>query len=87
MTVPSFYDPKRIGQLYKTDPNTAIAEGLAAGLSSAANDPRRVLLLLVDPQIDFIHSDGALSVPGAIEDTQRTLEWIYQHTDHITVGK
>jgi len=34
--------------------------------------------------VDFIHKDGALSVPGAIEDTRRTIEWIFSHAAEIT---
>jgi len=35
-------------------------------------------------QIDFIHTDGSLSVPGAITDTRRLIEFIYVNTGQIT---
>jgi nicotinamidase-related amidase len=38
----------------------------------------------VDAQVDFVHEDGALSVPGAVADTRRTIEWIYRHLGEIT---
>ena len=83
-TYPSFYNPDRVGTLAPPDTPAAIAAGLAAGLPPAESDARRVILLLVDPQVDFIHPDGALSVPGAVEDTRRTVAWIYRHAAEIT---
>lgn len=85
MTIlPPFYDPSRVGQLYIPDTATAISTGLATNMSAADNDSLRVLLLLVDMQVDFIHTDGALSVPGAVEDARRTIEWIYENTPTLT---
>ncbi len=84
MDMPTFYDPGKVGQLYAPDAQTAIGTNLPADLTPAARDTRRVILLLVDPQVDFIHPDGALSVPGAVEDTQRTIRWIYEHAGKIT---
>lgn len=83
-TFPAFYTPERIGQLTPPDVAAAVSAGLAAGLSPAQEDTRRVMLLLVDPQVDFVHPDGALSVPGAVDDTRRTVEWIYRHAGEIT---
>lgn len=82
--IPEFYDPLKVGQLYVPDVNTAIATGQRAGLSPMQGDQRRVILLLVDPQVDFIHEDGSLSVPGAVEDTRRTIEWIFTNIFHIS---
>ncbi len=84
MRPPDFYDPKRVERLERPDVAGAIAAGTAAGLPPAAEDAERVLLLLVDCQIDFIHPDGALSVPGAVEDTRRTIEWLYRRLDRVT---
>jgi nicotinamidase/pyrazinamidase len=81
---PQFYRPERVGTLYAPDTVAAIAEGQATGLPAADRDTRRIMLLLVDPQVDFIHTDGSLSVPGAVEDTRRTIEWIFRHTGAIT---
>lgn len=84
MAFPSFYQPDRVGSSYRPDTERAIAAGLAAGLPPAHEDDPTTLLLLVDPQIDFIHTDGALSVPGAVEDTRRTIEWLFTHAGRIT---
>jgi len=84
MSEPDFYRAVRVGELYPPDSLTAISAGAASGTSPAADDDHRLILLLVDPQVDFIHRDGALSVPGAIEDTRRTIDWIFHNLSRIT---
>lgn len=84
MTFPSFYSADKVGTLFTPDIGAAIQAGQQAGADLSAEDKQRILLLLVDPQVDFIHEDGALSVPGAVADTQRTIEWIFSNLNHIT---
>lgn len=84
MTTPPFYDASRVGQLYIPDTSGAISAGLGTQFAPASDDKLRTLLLLVDMQVDFIHTDGALSVPGAIDDTRRTIEWIFRNTPTLT---
>ena len=84
MPFPPFYDSSQVGRLYPPDTAAAIAAGQAAGLRPAALDDRRILLLLVDAQVDFIHVDGALAVPGAVDDTRRTIEWLYRNIEAVT---
>ncbi len=81
---PAFYKPAMTGQLYLPDLAGAAQAGQLADLPPAAGDKRRVMLLLIDAQIDFVFSDGSLSVPGAVEDTRRIIEWIFEHTGQIT---
>ena len=84
MSLPSFYDSSRVGACFSPDVQAAVDAGLALNLPAAANDDPRVALVLVDMQIDFIHRDGALSVPGAVDDCRRVVEWIYRHVDQIS---
>jgi nicotinamidase/pyrazinamidase len=84
MTLPGYYDPARAAEIYTPDVATATEAGLAAGLSRAADDETRTLLLLIDVQVDFVHPEGALFVPGAPDDTRRTVEWIYENASGIT---
>jgi nicotinamidase/pyrazinamidase len=84
MSIPSFYRPERVGARFTPDLHQAILTGQAAALPPADEDQRRTLLLLVDAQVDFIHEDGTLSVPGAVDDTRRTIEWLLSHASDIT---
>lgn len=81
---PTFYNPAAVGTLYVPDTASAIRQGRVAAQQPASADSHRVILLLVDPQIDFIHRDGSLSVPGAVEDARRTIEWIFTHLSKLT---
>lgn len=84
MRLPDFYQPDRVGTLYRPDIQTIVraAKGVTAPPSS--QDQRRVLLMLVDMQVDFVHADGSLAVPGAVDDARRTIEWLYRNLEHIT---
>ncbi|GAB4482475.1 MAG: hypothetical protein Kow00124_31320 [Anaerolineae bacterium] len=84
MRFPSFYNPQKVGTLYVPDTAGAIQAGREAGARPASADTTRTLLLLVDAQVDFIHEDGALSVPGAVADTRRTIEWLFANLEHVT---
>lgn len=84
MAYPDFYAAERVGKLYTPQSLQAIQAGRSAGYAPAQQDRRRIILLLVDMQVDFVHSEGSLSVPGAVEDAQRTIEFIYRHADKIT---
>ncbi len=84
MTTPDFYEPARVGELYTPASREAIQAGRDLDLPQAAQDERQVALLLVDAQVDFIHPDGALAVPGAVDDTRRTIEWIFTHVTEIS---
>lgn len=83
MTLPSFYDPRNVGRIYKPDLFRVTRDARAAGLPAAAHDQHPYALLLVDFQIDFCHRDGALSVPGAEDDLRRTIEFIYANAARI----
>lgn len=84
MTFPDFYDHARVGTLYAPRMVAAVEAGRAAGLPLSSDDSHRVILVLVDTQVDFIHTDGALSVPGAVADTRRTIEWMFRNTPRLT---
>lgn len=80
----SKYDSKLVGSLYHPRTPEAMAEGRLAGLNVYTEDKEKVMLLLVDPQIDFIHPNRPLTVPGAVDDTRRTIDWIYRNLGHLT---
>ncbi|MCY4537650.1 MAG: cysteine hydrolase family protein [Chloroflexi bacterium] len=84
MFVPAYYDPGKVGTAYKAHIYDAVDAGAGLRLASADSDKRRVALVLVDMQRDFVHRDGALYVPGAIDDCRRIVEWIYRHVAAIS---
>lgn len=84
MNFPTFYDPAKVGSLFVPQTEAAVLEGQKLKLKPSSSDTDRILLLLVDAQVDFIHEDGALSVPGAVDDTRRTIEWIFTNLEKIT---
>jgi len=86
MIFPSLYRPDRVGQLYEPDYQAAYEAGAKVFQKPATADQPRVLLWLVDVQNDFILPPplGRLPVPGAVEDSRRTIEWIYRNVHQIT---
>lgn len=58
--------------------------GRAADLTPAAQDGRRVALVLVDAQHDFVDPAGSLSVPGAQADVARLVGWLYANAGRVS---
>ena len=44
----------------------------------------RIMLVLIDVQVDFVFPEGTLSVEGAVDDTRRTIDWLYHNVGQIT---
>lgn len=82
--LPDFYDPDRIGKLFYPDVATIAAQAEAAGLPPVTEDRTKVLLLIIDMQVDFCHARGTLYVPGALDDVRRVIEFIYRNAEAIT---
>lgn len=80
----AFYQPEKVGKLYVPQTEKAVNQGRNAGVPPSSEDKKKIILLLVDAQVDFVHEDGALSVPGAIPDTQRTIEWLFRNLEQVT---
>src|SRR3954471_24425688 len=53
-------------------------------IASSAQDKYRIAAFGIDAQIGFCTPGASLFVPGAVEDTQRTLAWLYGNLDKIT---
>lgn len=84
MSLPSFYNPDQVGTLFTPDTSAIMNAGINTNVPPAKSDDHRVMLLLTDIQVDFVHEDGALYMPGAIDDTRRSIEWIYNNLDGFT---
>lgn len=53
-------------------------------IAPASQDKVRIAAFGIDAQIGFCTPGASLFVPGAVEDTQRTIEWLYGNLDRIT---
>lgn len=84
MKNPTLYDEADVGRLYKPRTADFMAEGVKAGLEPSSQDKNRIILVIVDNQVDFVHSDGTLSVPGALDDVRRLIGWIYGNAGELT---
>jgi nicotinamidase/pyrazinamidase len=79
-------DISDVGNLYEPDFQSAYEHGVADFRAPASGDSPRVLAWLIDVQVDFVFPApiGRLPVPNAVEDTKRTIEWLYRNTHQIT---
>lgn len=94
LPVPDFYEPANAGRWDYAPGQESLFERALTwrathGLPPAAEDPRRIHLLLVDMQKDFCLPRGALYVGGrsgrgALEDSDRTARFIYRNLGRIT---
>lgn len=82
--LPSFYDPNRVGTLFYPDTARIASEAESAGLLPSESDRVKSLLLIIDMQVDFCHSQGSLHVPGALDDVRRLCEFIYHNAEQIS---
>lgn len=86
MNYPAIYDPANVEHLYEPDFQRAYETGLAEFQRDTDSDSPRVLLWLVDMQVDFVFPAplGRLPVPGALADARRTIEFLYRNVQRIT---
>ncbi len=84
MEFPEIYQPERVGELGPARVGGATELGQSYDLPPGDDDDPRIMLLLVDAQVDFIHPEGSLSVPGAVDDTRRTIEWLYRNLASVS---
>ena len=88
LPVPPHFDPERVAEVwrvaYEERASNAAAWARAHGLRPAADDSRRIALLLVDVQNTFCVPGFELFVPGAVDDSRRICEFVYRNLDAIT---
>jgi len=81
---PHYYDPKRIGTLFYPDVAAVAEQAQNQHLMSALQDSKKIAFLIIDMQVDFSHGAGTLTVPGALADIRRVIEFIFNHAEKIT---
>ena len=88
LPIPEFFDPARVGTL-SLERADRVAETAAEWrdryqIAPAARDTFRVAAFGIDCQVGFCVPGASLFVPGAVEDTQRAIGWIYRNLHRIT---
>ena len=88
MPLPSFYDSSMVRNVY-VERVGLVAEAAAEfkkknKIAPASQDKLRIAAFGIDCQVGFCAPGASLFVPGAVEDTSRTIEWLYQNLDRIT---
>ncbi|MBS2019091.1 MAG: nicotinamidase [Deltaproteobacteria bacterium] len=88
LPLPSFYEASKVQDVYVERVQLVAEEaGVYAkkhAIAPASNDKLRIAAFGIDCQIGFSTPGASLFVPGAVEDTQRTIEWLYRNLDKIT---
>jgi nicotinamidase-related amidase len=93
LPLPPFFDPAAASRVYRVPYQERAVQArewaAAHGIRPAAQDARRVALLLVDVQNTFCLPEfelfvGGRSGRGAIEDCERITAFLYRHLDRVT---
>ncbi len=91
--IPSHFDSAQVGQVWRVPYETRAIEArrwsTAHNLHPAAQDERKIALVLIDVQNTFCLPDfelfvGGRSGTGAVDDNIRLCEFIYRNLDQIT---
>jgi len=86
--IPSHYDAKKADQIFKVEYQalaaSATAYKKAENITNAATDKYKIALMPIDMQNTFCIPGFELFVQGAVADTQRISEFIYQNIGRIT---
>jgi nicotinamidase-related amidase len=86
--MPRFHEDARVGQLYLERAGEVAEEARAYAsahrIRPAREDRVRIAAFGIDVQVAFCTPGASLFVPGAVEDTQRTLRWLYTNLDRLT---
>ncbi|MFO0678560.1 MAG: hypothetical protein U0169_18640 [Polyangiaceae bacterium] len=88
LPLPPFYEPDQASKIY-VERAALVAETAEVfrtrhGVKPASTDRFRIAAFGIDVQIGFATPGASLFVPGATEDTRRTLGWLYANADVIT---
>ncbi|MCY1020942.1 nicotinamidase [Pyxidicoccus sp. MSG2] len=88
LPMPRFHEDARAGQLH-LERGAEVAEearryAAEHRIRPAREDGLRIAAFGIDVQVAFCTPGASLFVPGAVEDTQRALRFLYSHLDRIT---
>ena len=88
LPMPRFHEDARAGQLH-LERGAEVAEEARRYIAEhrlrpAREDTLRIAAFGIDVQVAFCTPGASLFVPGAVEDTQRALRFLYSHLDRVT---
>jgi nicotinamidase-related amidase len=87
MAKPSFYDAGKVHEVW-VERAALVAEeaarAKAGGIAPATGDRTRIAAFGIDCQVGFCTPGASLFVPGAVDDTRRTVDWLYANLERIT---
>ncbi|MCP3145258.1 cysteine hydrolase family protein [Pyxidicoccus xibeiensis] len=88
LPMPRFHEDARAGQL-QLERGAEVADearryAAEHRVRPAREDTLRIAAFGIDVQVAFCTPGASLFVPGAVEDTQRALRWLYSHLDRVT---
>jgi nicotinamidase-related amidase len=88
MDIPSFFDPAKVGDVWPERAALCAEAAHAArnrgDIGPARPGDRRIAAFGIDCQIGFCTPGASLFVPGAVEDTERTVRWLYRNMGALT---
>ena len=88
MNTPAFYEPANVKDIYVERvalvSDAAEAFKKTSKITPSSQDKLRIAAFGIDCQVGFATPGASLFVPGAVEDTQRTIAWLYRNLGSIT---
>jgi nicotinamidase-related amidase len=88
LPIPSIYEKKLVSDVYieraSMVADAAEEHAKKHGVVPAAQDKFRICAFGIDAQIGFCTPGASLFVPGAVEDTDRAIRFLYGNLDKIT---
>jgi nicotinamidase-related amidase len=81
---PSFWDPSKVGEVWVERAGAVAEEARRHRTRPTSEDRVRVAAFGIDVQIGFCTPGASLFVPGAVEDTRRAVEWLYDNVPRLT---
>ena len=88
LPAPSFWNPDDADKVWieRVDVIAAEAARFRArhDVAPASKDKLRIAAFGIDCQVGFCTPGASLFVPGAVEDTKRTVDWVYRNLDRLT---
>jgi nicotinamidase-related amidase len=88
LPLPAIYEKKLVSEIYieRASVVAELAEAHAKkhGILPSAQDKFRICAFGIDAQVGFCTPGASLFVPGAVEDTDRAIRFLYANLDKIT---